>query len=30
MKMLRNYFHKEYYDVPDPLLDEQQLEEINS
>ncbi|MGE7683987.1 hypothetical protein [Peribacillus simplex] len=28
--MLRNYFHKEYYDVPDPVLDEQQLEEINS
>jgi hypothetical protein len=30
VKLLRRYIKEEYHDVPEPILDEQQLEEINS
>ncbi|CEG31062.1 YolD-like family protein [Peribacillus simplex] len=29
IKMLRQYFGEEYYDEPEPVLDEQHLEEMN-
>ncbi|MGE7184955.1 YolD-like family protein [Peribacillus sp. NPDC006672] len=29
IKMLRNYFDEDYYDEPEPVLDEQYLEEMN-
>lgn len=29
VKMLRHYFHEEYHDVPEPVMDEQKLEEMN-
>jgi hypothetical protein len=29
VKELRRYIHEEYYDIPEPSLDEQQLEETN-
>jgi hypothetical protein len=30
VKLLINYIKEEYYDIQEPILDEQQLEEINS
>jgi YolD-like protein len=30
VKELRKYINEDYYDIPEPTLDEQQLEEINS
>jgi hypothetical protein len=29
VKVLRRYINEEYYDVPEPSIDEQQLEEMN-
>jgi YolD-like protein len=29
VKELRRYIHKEYYDVPEPSIDEQQMGEMN-
>jgi YolD-like protein len=30
VKLLRQYLNEDYYNIPEPILDEQQLEEINS
>jgi YolD-like protein len=30
VKELRKYIYDDYYDIPEPTLDDQQLEEINS
>lgn len=29
VKELRRYIHEDYYDMPEPTLDEQQMEEMN-
>jgi hypothetical protein len=29
VKMLRNYINEKYYDIPEPALDEQQMEEMS-
>jgi YolD-like protein len=30
VKLLRKYINEEYYEIPEPILDEQQLAEINT
>jgi YolD-like protein len=29
VKELRRYIHEEYYDIPEPIIDAQQMEEMN-